>query len=756
MKLLRRLIAEQQGAVSLYLLLLLVPIFLFCALLIDFARIKTSEKEAENAVKTGVRSTLSAFSPSLHAYGLYALTDDREKAQGLFMRTVNGNVSGNLPSSRFQFIDLRVEEEGSSLTSMYSLGNHAVMKKQIMEEMKYRAPMIYSLEIADAFKKTGIASLMGQASQFSKNAAHIEKLLDERDSYLDKAWKEWTAIYQKASVLHPFYTAQLADLNGLSSKIGIHTVDEVRRTIQETETEINNLKKELDRIDNRIDALHQAGASAGSLLDKRRQLKEQMNDMKSILSDLEQLLQYILDYAKLIAMLKLKSTQDLDELKDRLQRFQDALEQAKKSNDELNAQLRDVQSQSSASGAFDAERAFQSIHLITRGELDEYGSKASSSVAMFSGLQSQLANVLLFDAQNYANADSTLQSFWKQVQDLYTAQSAKEAERNKNKSAANTSRQEQRKKAQPYLDQAMRAIAGCSLAGSVDPSKEHYIALQGDPSKGNKGYYQAYMEANQEKNSSQPVPVIDLDNADKAGSSALSLISAFSDLLVDVRDEFYLDEFAVSKFNYRTLGMEKDIHGQLKTSKELSQPESHLLINQELEYLLYGANSCVSNQTMAYAEMFAFRLAVGTTEALLEPDKAMLNLGSPLLVFLAAVAEGAAKAQQDMAKLVQGEAVPLSSKLGQWLHLNYKDYLRVFLLLHSRDKVLLSRMQSLIQLNTGLDLLQSSTYVSGTATTSIKLWFLPGLMKQLGKTGLNSCKVVEGRCQITKTGVMGY
>jgi hypothetical protein len=249
---------------------------------------------------------------------------------------------------------------------------------------------------------------------------------------------------------------------------------------------------------------------------------------------------------------------------------------------------------------------------------------------------------------------------------------------------------------------------------------------------------------------------MNLEDADKAGMSAMNLISSIETVLAEVRDEFYLDEYAVSKFNYRTLGLEKDISGQVKASKELSQPEGHVLVNQELEYLLYGANSCLGNYSAAYAEMFVFRLAVGTAEALLEPHIQSLNVGSPLLVFLAAVAEGAVKAQMDMVKLVQGEPVPLTKKLGSVFSLTYKDYLRIFLLLHSRDKVLLSRMQALIELNTGIPLKQSATYLSGTATTSVKLWFLPGLMKVLGAADLYSCRVVGGRCVITNTGVMAY
>lgn len=758
--LLRRLWAEQQGAVSLYLLLILVPVFLFCALLIDFARIQVAEKEAENAVKTGVRSTLSAFSPQLQSYGLYGINQKPEQSKALFLKVVEGNVSGTLANNKFQFIDQKVEADSSSLTSMYSLGNHAVFKKQILEEMKYRAPMIYSLELTDKFKKTGLASVMGQASQFSKNAEKIEKLIDERDDQLDTAWKEWSAIYKGAVSMHPYYQSQLAELNKLSDKVGFRTIGEVKQSIQDSKEQLADLKDKVKRINADIRSLMQAGSQASSAIDSLYALKDRVQDeiadVNSKLKDLEQLLNDLMEYAKLLAMLKLKSTSDLTDLKDHLKEFEAALNKAKKTNDELNKELQIIQSQNAVSGSYEADKVFQAVHLISRSELDDYGSKAASTVALFSGLESQLANVIFFDAQNYRNADQAIQTFWKQAQELQASQSGKEAQRNAKKAAAATSKQEQRKKAQAYLDQVKSALGSCSILASADSSKQQYIALQGDPASGSKGYYQAYMESNYINNLSQPVPSIDLDNADKAGSSAMNLISSLTDLLIDVRDEFYVDEFAVSKFNYRTFGLEKDSSGAVKGSLEPSEPGKHKLSNQELEYMLYGANSCASNYSMAYAEMFAFRLAIDTAEALLEPKNEILNVGSPLLVFLAAVAEGAIHAQQDMTKLIQGEMVPLSQKLGSFFNMSYKDYLRVFFLLHSRDKVLLSRMQALIQLNTDLDLQQSTTYLSGTASTSIRLWFLPRLMNQLGKAGLNSCQVKQGRCQITKTGVMSY
>ncbi|PZE22193.1 hypothetical protein CBW46_005250 [Paenibacillus xerothermodurans] len=741
-------------------MMILVPIFLFCALLIDFARLKVAEKESENAVKAGVRSTLSAFSPGLQQYGLYALDQGDEKTKEMFVKTVSENMSGSVAAEHFGFIDQRVEPSNTSITSMYSLANHMVLKKQILEEMKYRAPMIYSLEIADKFKKTGLATNLRQASDYSKNAVKIEALLDERNGHLDRAWREWKNIHAKAAAVHPFYQSHLAELNELSARVGIHTVAEVRQSLTAAKADLTELKQQLEKTNDKIADLIAAGnasaAALGRLRDTKDALKTQMSDLTDKISALDQLLEDVIKYTELLAMLKLKSTGDLSDLKAHLTAFDEAINKAKTANDQLNTELRTVQTQNASTGAYKPNEVFQSIDIIQRQELDEYGSEAASVVALFSGLQAQLGSVLLFDAQNYQNADGAIQSFWQKANDLFVRQGQKESQRTNKQTAANSSKSEQRQKAQPYLDQVTRVMGVCSLVNAADPFKEHYTALQGDPAAGSTGFYQAYMTLNKSTDMAQPVPEINVEDADKAGASAMNLVASLEGLLTEVRDEFYVDEYAISKFSYRTLGLEKDASGQAKQSKELSQPESHALVNQELEYLLYGASSCAGNYAAAYAEMFAFRLAVGTAEALTEPHIQAMNVGSPLAMLLAAVAEGAMQAHMDMTKLIDGEAVPLSKKLGSAISLSYKDYLRVFLLLHSRDAVMLSRLQALIQLNTGTSLEHGTTYLSGTAASSVKLWFLPSVMKLLGASGLYSCQVVSDRCHMTKTGVMAY
>lgn len=749
---------EERGAVSVFLMLLIVPVFLFCGVLVDVVRWRAADQEAELAVKAGVRSALAGFSPQLQSYGLYGLTSGADASGEVFRRVVSGNLSEAAEGPRFRLLDHRLEAEGASLTPVYSLASHAVFKRQILEEMKYRAPMIYALDVFDKLKKTNVTSGLEQASTFADNAAKIEEPLEERDQQLDKAWAALEAINRIAGDVYPFYKTQLRDLNALSDKIGIHTVENVRASLRTAQQEVEKLDKQISSIDRSIDSLIRSGAEAREsirrLSETRRELIGELREASAKVSELESLLADLQRYAELLAMLKLKSDHDDSELQKQFARFKEAMAEAKKASEQLNEALRSAAE--GASPGYAADQAFGSVHLIAPEELDRYESDVAAAVSLFSALKAQLQDGLMFTAQKYTATDKTLESFRQQVQSVYEAQKGKEAERNRNRQAAADSKRESRSAVQNVLDEVKRVMGACSLASSVDPYKEHYVKLLGDSSQGTVGAYHAYMELNALESAPEPLPDIDLDDPDRAGLGALKLVSGLGSLLTDIRDEFYIDEFAVSKFSYRTLGLEKLPDGTPKPINELSQPQSHPLQNQEVEFLIYGSGSCAGNQSLAYAEMFAFRLAIRTAEALLSPKNELLAAGSPLAVLLAALAEGAIKAQQDMIRLIQGEAVPVAEKLGSIFTMAYKDYLRLFLLLHSRDSVLLSRMQALIELNTGIDLRQAASYVSGRAETSFRLWFLPGVMKLYGHAGFAGCEVEGNRCRIVKTADIAY
>src|SRR5690606_7547183 len=99
----------------------------------------------------------------------------------------------------------------------------------------------------------------------------------------------------------------------------------------------------------------------------------------------------------------------------------------------------------------------------------------------------------------------------------------------------------------------------------------------------------------------------------------MSLVGSINAALLSVRDKAYINEYALTKFNYRTLP---------SRSVELSEPHLHPLVHQEAEYVLYGLGSCVLNQGAAFAEMLMLRISIRTTEALLEPNRSVFAAAS--------------------------------------------------------------------------------------------------------------------------------
>ncbi len=53
------------------------------------------------------------------------------------------------------------------------------------------------------------------------------------------------------------------------------------------------------------------------------------------------------------------------------------------------------------------------------------------------------------------------------------------------------------------------------------------------------------------------VDIVEIEDADRTAKRSMALLSQIAGLMNSVRDQFYLDEFVLSKYGYRTFGMEK-------------------------------------------------------------------------------------------------------------------------------------------------------------------------------------------------------
>ncbi|MBD0379385.1 TadE/TadG family type IV pilus assembly protein [Paenibacillus sedimenti] len=754
-------IRSEKGAVSVYLILIIVPIFLFQAVLIDFARVKLAERENESAVKAAARSVMSAYDPELQAMGLYGLGVKQEDAERMFREVFAKNLSGDVSSGGFHYIDTKPVDKDVRVTPVYSLASHVIFERQVLEDMKIKAPIEFTLEITDKFRKSGTTVPFQQGSQFSKEAAELDKLLDQRENELDETWESSEELHTRTSAYHMYYTARIAELDDLAAQIGIHTIDEVRINLTNVKNQLQSVRESITNLNMTIASLSQAGAqgAAGiqSIVESRRALEAQAQELMQKQNELERLLELLIKYAALIAATKLEVSANGNVMRDLQQTIESALRNAKLKNNEVREKLNGIH-QSSGSNPSKANDAFQSVIVYGDDYFYNYQTSIASISALFSAFQEIVDSVYLYTAENTLKANGANGVYWTRSNEFYAKQSALEKVRMDKNEAITTNKREQKNKIQTVLDQAKQSIGACSVTGERSGENELYTRLQGEGrTGGNKGYYQKYREANAQESVIGSEVAFDLEKSEPVSLHAMSMLDAFNQAAASLRNELYVNEFALTKFNYRTYGLEKDPSGQLKTSNELVDPSSHALANQEVEYLLYGFSSCAANITSAYAEMFSFRMAIRTVEALLDPKKELLNIGSPLLVLLAAAAEGAFEAFQDMNKLIKGESVELSAKItSSALSLTYKDYLRIFLLMHSNNTKLMARMQALIELQTGKDLIQETTYIQGSAASSMRLWFIPQMMKLMEGSGLLGCKVQGNRCQFASTAAVSY
>jgi hypothetical protein len=745
---------RENGAVSVYLILIIVPIFLFQAVLIDFARIKLAEKETEAAVKAGVRSSLSAFDTEIQANGLYGLGVSTEEALNIFSSVFGKNLSGSIASGAFHFADTVPVQSESRLTPVYSLASHTIFERQILEDMKLKAPIEFALEITDKFKSSGASASFQSASQFSKDGEALEKLLDKRNDDLDQAWIQTMSMHDKAVELHLLYEREIDELSSLAEIIGIHSVDDIQNSLENIRVQIKSIQDTIEALDESLSSIVQAAEqskeSIAAIIESKQSLQNQLKDLAVEQDELDKVFKALLKYAELLMHIKQEAELDSLIMASYQIKIEPLLITAKQTNDELRHELERIMGGSDGSSKL--YDAFKSVKVLNDDYFHSYSSSVATVLALFNGYKGTISTINLFTLANTSRAKADNDAYENIAREFYVKQTKIEEERKGERDQLTANKLAQKNKIQAILDQAKLVMGGCS---SNDQS--FYTILQEPEAPIEEGLYQKYRGINNQGTGIGSEVAYDLDKSDKVSLKAMDMLGAFANIAEGTRNELYLNEFALTKFNYRTYGIEKDIKGQPKTSNERINPGSHKLALQEVEYLLYGFSSCQANISSAYAEMFSFRLAIRTLEALLDPKKELLNAGSPLLVLLAAAAEGVSKAFMDMNELVKGNPVELSSKLASSvLTLTYKDYLRIFLLLHSNDTKLMARMQALIELNTGKDLQNQTTYVQGHATSTVRLWFIPGIMRLISGSDLLGCKVNLNRCEITRTSALSY
>ena len=229
---------KTQGVISVFLILILVPVMVFSAMLVDGSRMVSAKAIAQEASDLAALSVLSDYNGTLKdEFGLFSLGDSSKaedvykaslsatlQAAGITDKTYSEQVweifknavgAGN-PYAKKSFMNLYdFQMDETSVTPLYSLANPEVLQNQIVEYSKYRGLYV----IADRL------NLISKFSQISRQAKEQKEAADMMEELMDIDEKNGKAADKKIGEIREQISTMndaLAAIDGYESNYFSH------------------------------------------------------------------------------------------------------------------------------------------------------------------------------------------------------------------------------------------------------------------------------------------------------------------------------------------------------------------------------------------------------------------------------------------------------------------------------------------------------------------------------------------------------
>ncbi|MFD0620629.1 hypothetical protein ACFQZR_24490 [Paenibacillus sp. GCM10027629] len=744
----RELRDQQHGAVTVFLMMIVAIIFMFIAVFIDYARIAAFQFQTEQLAKSGMRSVMSSYDPILQEkYGLFAqggtdsnslLADSLKQATGI----------QSLKGSAVRLLDIVPDTQ--SIEGSNQLGRYPVFEHQIQEDMKYKAPIDFTLEIINRLKP--MSQQMKEASRTTDLLVSLQKQYEKREKLMDEVLQAQQRASEQVSrtnfdVRYVGGNGQYSIANtmvGTISRavdIAAQYEDYVRMKYADSMRDEDESPAYSDETSGYEEDVRSFKRDFRELVDRvQRQHREKLQAVLPKFADIRALNEQM---KRTIAEARSQNKEAYDQvgngrtpsggLPEIPGNTSTAIEDIRKQVDQLILPDEFIQQfEREVQGQIQAFERFERVS-------QDFDSIVSSAVPSTTGSAYPLKQAVIRLSQainDYLNAYVRHGG----VNVLQSREAAIQAYR---------SSDAERKKAEAKSKAKLGEVVGLlkklkEVGAGAQKGQEQFNQLRQFYDDNLNFNARAEQEASQSNLNDQP------EDASKDSMSMMDdLYGGMAGMLVGMRDEFYRNEYAVNRFTRFEPEKLKDLF----TSKNMSDQlvDALQVPSQELEYILYGFHHPGSNLAASYGEIFSVRLAIRTMEGLVECSR----MGNPLLILAAAILYGVEHAIQDMLELVNNGDIEMSKYVP--VRLTYKDYLRMFLMLHSRNEAMMSRMLAVIQFNTKINPNERVTTIEGDVRASIRLWFLPGVMKTLRLTQFISQGEVEGsRYYITKKAAFTY
>ncbi|RIU93620.1 DUF5702 domain-containing protein [Oceanobacillus picturae] len=694
----RRFVIKENGAVSNYVIIVTLLLFLFNAVLIDFVRIMVAEYQVDQASKSAIRSSFSSFNKDVQNKGLFVVNEGAESPDQIFSEVFEKNLTVD-EGSYYKFVDTRVEDASFEMNDQRTFSNTEIVKHQILEDMKYTAPIEFGKIIVDGILP--YTCTMMEAEIYVDISKDINDLIKDRDEEMNQAVTHLRNAHQDLESVE-------GKLNNNSSSTypNVNNLNDAKKHFPEyLEEEDGEFEQDLRRL---LTDIRSAADDGHGDLEKARKA---LRDAQTINNSIEK---------------KISDTRkEVEEKYTNLSNgdcSQEAMSEVENELDGLTEQINDYVIEDSffTTALQRADDAMESV---------DWGSPGSSS-SLRPYVQYQITHfdeLLLGEDIAFTPVMNRIQSHYRTALDdtkdarNYADDNYEETDTGDTGDSGGLS----------DAFQALNTLKDIINKGNgLVTDTEKYSTLQGLVND-----YGSSSEAS--------TGDLDMDDPEEGASDAFDMIGSLfhnlGDIALEMRDHAYINEYILTRFKA------DDTLGVMEGS---SYPDNFLFINREVEYILYGHHVTGANYLNALLELSATRFAFNFVSAFTQP--AIKVIPHPLPKFLSATSWAFSETVKDIRNLTTGNEVQLLKIRGvKPFATDYKFYLRLFLFLHQDpNDERINRIQAVVDDKTGEDIIDAPTYATGKAEASIDLWFIPSVIDMLGATGVLEGKVRNGRYYI--------
>ncbi|HHV59696.1 MAG TPA: hypothetical protein GXX49_05330 [Clostridiaceae bacterium] len=727
---------SSKGSVSVFQCLILLSILTVVGLIVDISRILVAQREVENAVSSAARSVLASYNKDLVGdYGLFAIDvfggEFYENKRNMFLEYLKLNL-GVETNSSFGYIRYYIDEspENIDIEGFMNISDRNVIKSQIVEYMKYKAPVTIMESIVDKFKASGIFKKL----EFSRK----EKVVREKRNVLKK---------------------QINQTNNKLTEIKNLCSDKKPENMKKMLSALNELK-EMNRaivepLEDYLEAQKDSGEFSKSVMEEDPEIVINMTQNSEFdkVMDFSNALDADIEInrrelARLVSVIdgllneKEKLTVDLNSLYNEYDQVQDKIDRLKNDIENINRLKNNIDVIKNEIGILegkiyelkeDYELNEDVIELLEinvenlREELDFYESQLDKF-----GLEQIDAE--LCDAQNELwclelQINETKDKIWEIDKEIETLVNSFEL-----------TGMYLIEVSEPVNDESEKPVDSgenlllSELEQSIGNLQSQFLnTLAGDLLLENS------LKTGEDYGTGEPSLFENEDEgrAEIQNDGIISFLDSLQGIFNAAMEKVFVVEYILDRFTYFTSEVER----------------GHFFHKGEAEYILWGGEKQIDNIVKTFGSIWFLRFAVDSIDNFCTSKNP-----HPVFRLIYSLGKGFLDSCNDMYLLYNGKNIALSPSI-QSVKISYPDHLGIFLLFQAVvnedeqiDNIVQLIHANIKQSNPEFHIRQYGTVIRCQANVEINLWFLPLL--QLEKVGINRFR--NGRYVISTEVYAGY